>query len=209
MSLCLKIHKFLSKNTLSILLLLSIIFLKNNVSAQQTIILDYNKNHYDLQSNLTWLEDPTGQLTLQEITANPKLYNFITSKTLLPPLKNTSSTFWFKFKFSNPDQTPQEWFFQSDYYSMDIFNWYYKSTNGNYQQDKLGLKDPFSQRKIKQRNPTIKIILPASTDTIFYLQIKSARTPITPQFNLFKESLIIDKSLSEHFFLVSFWGQCF
>ncbi|MCU0438296.1 MAG: ATP-binding protein [Raineya sp.] len=152
------------------------IFFFNNLYSQ-TIVLQENKPSQEVGIFLTYLEDKSGKLTIEEI-AKPE-----SEKLFKPNLQKvfnvgvSSSTFWIKLNVQNISPQVRDWLLYSSYTFLDEITLYKKDIQKGWTNVSIGLQHNFTNRPVKHRYLVFPLTFQDAQVQIFYLKIKS-ETPI-------------------------------
>lgn len=81
---------------------LLILFSSANYAVASPLILEEGQGSYPLGLELTYLEDPSGKLTIEEVRSAEYSRKFKQSTSVRPNFGITDSAFWLRFQLSNP-----------------------------------------------------------------------------------------------------------
>jgi hypothetical protein len=83
------------------------------VHAQNTLILTDEQGEYPLGLYLEILEDPSGQLTIEQVTSSDYDDQFVPSQEKVPNFGYTNSVYWVRFRLK--DEAQQQWRLEMSY----------------------------------------------------------------------------------------------
>ena len=117
----------------------------------EPLTLKEGQKEYPLGKYLQILEDPSGQLTLEEVTSPEFSQQFVASEAEIPNFGFTSSTYWARFAVEN--LSPEtEWLLEVAHPYGDYIDLYIPLAAGGFQKKAGGERLPFHVRALKHRN---------------------------------------------------------
>jgi serine phosphatase RsbU (regulator of sigma subunit) len=122
-----------------------------NAVTQEPIPLIEDHREYDLVGRLELLEDPLGQLTLEELLAGAGEGRWFMPANDDPTLGFSRSAYWGRLLVENPRATPVESVFLLRYPLLDHVEFYLQRTDGGYERHVSGDRLPLSVRGIRDR----------------------------------------------------------
>ncbi len=160
------------------------------------VVINDNRQQYDLASCVWYLEDPTGDLGLSDIRQQDK-HPFTRHQGGMLNFGYTDSTYWARFdlKTRNRDISP-EWILELALPLVDKAT-LYVIRNGNLVETRsAGYKDDWSDRDLALPNPTFKLSLSPGTVTRIYLQVTTQNTFRLP-LTLWHPDVFVEKVSTE------------
>jgi signal transduction histidine kinase len=189
----------MSKNLISFLIL---IFFSSFLEAKTPpIILEDEKDSYKLGLYLDILEDPTGKLTIKDVSGAHWASKFKRSDKEIPNFGISKSFFWAKFTIKNKTKIKKKWFLTQEYFAQDKITFFTKQQQG-WKIITAGDTIGFQGRTIDAR-AFIFEIYPKDTTTFFLLIHGSVN-----QFNLKISSSLsyLLKELKDSYFFGLLFG---
>tara|TARA_B100000029_G_scaffold83258_1_gene74266 strand:- start:1911 stop:4598 length:2688 start_codon:yes stop_codon:yes gene_type:complete len=139
-----------------LIFLISTLYSLYGHSEAPPVILDKNKEAYNIDLNLNILEDPTGKLTINDVSSKAWENKFERNKKKNPNFGYSKSSFWARFKVINNSSREKRWILFLNYYQQDNVEFYSKK-NGQWKMIQTGDMFSFSKRQLKARNFSFKI----------------------------------------------------
>lgn len=141
-----------------------------------------NGKPLSLSEYFSLLEDPGLALTLSdirqpEIAAQFKI-NSYSSEAF--SLGYTNSAYWMRLVLRNSGDDPLDRMLEIAYANLPGLQFYQPDANGEYQELATGSAMPFTSRQYKNRYFVFPLTLPAHTEHVYYLRVKSAGAMIIP-----------------------------
>ncbi|MDQ3234922.1 MAG: ATP-binding protein [Pseudobdellovibrionaceae bacterium] len=135
--------------------------------------LDGSKGQYSLGIHTSYLEDPDGRLTLEDVRSKELAPRWRQSKESVPNFGYTSSTFWFRVELFNDIITDKEWLLEIGYSHLDRIDVYRDGSQGG-DPVMLGDKLPIKSREIKYRNLVDHLPMTSQESRYLYVRIKTS-----------------------------------
>ncbi|KOY85440.1 hypothetical protein AD998_04085 [bacterium 336/3] len=158
-------------------------FFFNNLYSQ-VVALQESKPSQEVGDFLTFVEDKTNKLTIDEISKSEFQKEFQINKQKVFNVGISSSTFWLKIRVQNTSPQVRDWLIYSSYTFLDEVVLYKKNNQNVWIGETTGIKHSFTQRSIKHRYIAFSLTFQDTTPQTVYLKIRS-ETPI--QFPLYIE----------------------
>ncbi|MFO8048734.1 MAG: 7TM-DISM domain-containing protein, partial [Desulfosudaceae bacterium] len=79
------------------------------VGAQSAVTLTDSRSEYDLTRHMAYLEDPSGELTIDEVASPAHADRFTDSRFRTPSFGFTDSVYWVRFKAINRAGPDIQW----------------------------------------------------------------------------------------------------
>ena len=168
--------------TLIFTLLATILFSASNLfAAAPPVILSTDQELNQLGHHLDFLEDPSGELTINEISNDPKIAaSFTPSTTESPGFGFTNSAYWLRFSVTSTLQETIHYYLESAYPLLDHIDLYSPTGSNQFAVTKAGDQLPFSARKLQYRNNIFDIQIPANTTKTFYIRCQTTSSMNIP-----------------------------
>ncbi|WP_374590891.1 7TM diverse intracellular signaling domain-containing protein [Aquabacterium sp.] len=117
------------------------------------------------------LEDPTGQLTLQQVLARPE--RFEPSTREVPNFGFTHSVYWFHLRLANRASGEDNWLLEAQYPMIDRFTFHTVLDGRVLGSTEGGRALPFNQRAIKHRNVVYPIDVAKGQAVDVYIRVQT------------------------------------
>ena len=91
----------------------------NDPPIAELLILTDERKEYPLGLFLEILEDPSGELTIEDVTSQEFSARFIPSQVEVPNLGFTDSAYWVRFQVHNESQLTDKWMLDVGFAKMN------------------------------------------------------------------------------------------
>ncbi len=163
---------------------------------------------------LSYLEDPTNSLQLDDIIASDKSWN--NSQSEIINFGFTASTYWFRLQLKNTSNNNQNYLLALEYPLLDRVDVYWESTQNNFSHSEFGRSIPYSSRPIKHRNFLQKIEFSAHQKMQIYFKVStesSMQLPVSigtaESFIEYDQSILITQGLYFGMIITMFFYNLF
>lgn len=147
------------------------------MKAQRSVLIkDSTEQHIFGFSEIEYLEDPKGNLSFKEVTAEPNAHKFVPSKYSTPQNYHIQSTYWYRIKVTYPPKTTKNWVLEFFDQTIDDISAFMPDSTGHYNSIKLGSKYSFNNRFYKHKNFVVNLLTSPNQSQILYFRIKSNET---------------------------------
>jgi two-component system, sensor histidine kinase LadS len=174
--------------------------------AQRIISIDDTVDQYIFTfDDLSWLEDPANNFTIEKITRDLNGH-FIPNTIYSPHNSNTTSAYWIRIRIRDNHSDKKKWMLEIFDQTTDYIEAYVPKTNGSFQKFTMGDNLSFEQRRYRHKN--FEIELENNSDTVkdYYFKIRSAnRVNIIIVLRSFDR--FIYYALNEYFVFGLFYGM--
>ena len=137
------------------------------IYASDTITIKSDKL-VSIESSLQIFEDKSNKLAFDEIVNQ----NFIASKSKVPNLGISKSTFWIKVVLLNKSNLDQ-FLLDLSLPTIDFIKFYFPSINNKYESIEMGEHLPFDNRKYDDPDYLFDLNIKAGESKTYYLKISS------------------------------------
>ena len=173
--------------------------------SQEVISLEAESGRYSLGRYLYLLEDPTTELTIEDIAGKP-LKEFTLCTANEPNLGFTGSAYWVKFYVQN-NSPNQEWILEHAYPPTDQIELYSPDGTGSYTALFSGDSLVLSERPIRHYNFLFPF-KPSSGICEYYMRFKSQSTSVIA-LRIWSKQVLIERDLSGQLLLGAYFGLLF
>lgn len=176
-------------------ILFSILWYPPNETDRGTeTVLVGEQERYTLGKHLQFLQDPTGQLTIEQVASPDYDTQFYPSPSKSPSFGYTNATIWVKFRLKNQNPDIDNWYIEHGYPNIQHIYLYRPAATGTgFEAIKTGTLYPAKTREIPYRNFVFSLPLPLEHEQTFYLRLQSEAT-ILANFTLWQPSAFHKKS---------------
>ncbi|MDH5721579.1 MAG: histidine kinase [Spirochaetia bacterium] len=184
------------------------VFLVNSTSIFSISPVQINDNikKYELGLELEYLEDKTGNLTIDDISSEKYINQFQKSEEKIPGFGYTSSAIWFHFKIDAQETQIKKWLLEMAAPPTYNFILFQRTEDNLWQKTEVGSLKPFSERPIDDRNFVFPVELKNSHE--FYARIQTGGSMFLP-LTLWEPIKFAEKVQKEQLFLGIFFGILF
>jgi len=137
--------------------LLWLLSLALGAHAAEPLVLRDGVASYPLGRHLDILEDQSGRLTIDQVTAPPYAGQFITQQKDAPAFGLGDQVFWLRFQLSAPGSHGAEWLLVQNFPLALFFDLYIPQPDGSYRVKRAGKMEPFAEREVPHRNPVFQL----------------------------------------------------
>lgn len=198
--------KFLLRSSIPIVVLLSCFIIK---ARAQTIvpINDAVQQHIFEYNQLTWLEDTTGRLTLNQVKSNALTNSFRVNRQPTPVTQHPGSAYWYRLRIGKNADTKNSWLLEFFDQTIDSITVYSPNAQNGYTATYLGSRHPFAARFYRHKNLSLNINSNNSSNNgTYYVRIKSSQS-VNVIIVLRSVSRFVSYALDEYFFFGVFYGM--
>lgn len=141
------------------------------IAHQPVIMLTDAQDQYPLGQMLEYLEDPSGTLTIDDITSPETAAQFVPSRTSVPNLGFTTFTCWVRIRFRNQASRTTEWRLMLEFGNMQHIEYYGpRADRDGFDVIKTGTRHAFATRPIPYHRFVFNLNLPQETEQTIYLR---------------------------------------
>ncbi len=137
---------------------------------------------YPLSREFSFLEDPTGKLTFEDI-GKPELQAQFAPVSADSPGANfgiTSSAIWLKVTLRTAADTPAPWLLEVAYAPLTRLDLFSPGPGGSFVRQAAGVSLPFASRAIPHRNHVLPLTLAPGGSNTLYLRVQSEGSVTVP-----------------------------
>ena len=181
----------------------------SNIQIKAPVILNENQDVYKLDSCLEILEDPTGKLTIEEVTSSEYIGRFGPGNEDVPNFGYTNSAYWVRFLIKNETNQTENWRLKLDFADMQNIDLYMQTQDSEeFIHKKTGTYLPFETRDIPYPKFVFKIPLKYGAERIVYMRFENEASMTIP-LSLFTVDEFSQHTNNEHLFSGLFYGILF
>ncbi len=177
-------------------------------AAAAVAALDQKVGHFDLGTQVEYLEDVNGKLALSDVITPYWQQKFRASQRAVPNFGFTQSVYWFKVTLRNPHANAQEWFMDAHYPVLDRIDAYYVRGGEEIRHLLNGDRIPFSQREFKHRSLVFDVELAPGDQIDVYLRVRTDSSLQLP-LHISKPQQFFERDQRELYALGLYYGVMF
>ncbi len=165
-----------------ILTLMVTLFLSSAALAQSAdpgsppaLILTDEQEEYPLGLHLELLEDPSGELTIEDVSSAAYDSRFTPSQVAVPNFGFTDSAYWVRLRLDNETRQVSEWLLEVNFANMHYVDLYTPSPSGQgFDVWQTGILRPVSTRDMLYPNIIFELDIPGQTNLSITCASKTA-----------------------------------
>ena len=170
------------------------------------LVLSDAQAKYQLGQQMEILEDPTGDLTIQDVSSSEYSARFVPNKSDAPNFGFTNSTYWVRFRLHNESQSTHSWLLEVNFANMQYVDLYLPSPDGNgFIARQTGVLRPFNTRDIAYHHIVFNLPIAPEEEQTLYMRFQSGASMTLPM-TLWSPLAFHQDSGAELLFLGMFYG---
>jgi len=148
---------------------------------QPLVTLTDAQGEYPLGLHLEILEDPSGELTIEDVTSPEYKAQFSPSQEKVPNFGYTDSAYWVRFRLHN-DSDLTDWRLELGFANLQRLEFYSPLTSGQsgFAVKRTGTLYPFNTRDEAYHHFVFKLQLPPQTEETYYLRVQNEASMTLP-----------------------------
>ena len=163
--------------------------------AQDPLVLTDEQGEYSLGRYLDILEDPTGELTIEDVTSPEYDSQFVRSQVAVPNYGFTDSAYWLRLRLRNKTNLTNQWLLEVNFPNLNYVDLYTSAKGGGFIKKESGGLREFDTRDIPFYHVVFKQPVAIQDDQTIYLRVESGGA-MTLAFTLWSpEAFAVGKSL--------------
>jgi len=145
------------------------------------VILTDAQDKYPMGLHLELLEDPTSELTIEDVTSSAYDDQFIPSQAAVPNFGYTTSAIWARFEVRNQASLAAAWRLVVAEGRLEYVDLYLTGPDGTaWAHQQAGRFRPFTVREVPYHYGTFELPFPSDRDQSVYLRFQSGTPLILP-----------------------------
>jgi hypothetical protein len=174
--------------------------------APPPLVLTDGQSEYPLGLHLELLEDPSGELTIQDVTSPAFDSRFIPSRVEVPNYGFTNSAYWVRLRLDNQTRSTNEWLLEQGFANTHYIDLYTPLPGGtSYAVKQAGILRPTTPDDVHSPRVVLKLTVPPQSQQTFYLRVKNGAS-MTLSLTLWKQAAFLNYSLLEQMWTGVFYG---
>ncbi|MDO9436344.1 7TM diverse intracellular signaling domain-containing protein [Hydrogenophaga sp.] len=160
---------------LRLLLPLFLVCMWSTAGAQPGVLAVGAQPHYDISRDLLFMEDPSGAMGLEEVSAPATAARFapFSQAGSAYNFGFTSSALWFRITLRAEADAPPFWYWKVALSTLDYLDLYASKPGGGYDHQQAGDERPMSAHAIRHKDHVLPVQLLPGGDTTVYLRVQS------------------------------------
>ena len=150
------------------------------MAAAEGLALRDGVGKYELGRHLSYLEDRSGRLRIEDVMGAAVAQRFTPSQSERLGFGFTDSAYWYRFALNNVDAAVGDWILEAQYPLLDLIDVYLVYPGKPAVSYRSGDTLPFSQRSLKHRSLTFALPLRAGEAVTVYLRVKTQSAMLMP-----------------------------
>ena len=149
------------------------------------VVLTGDQGRYPLGLHLEILEDPDGQLSIEQVTSPAYAARFVPNDETAPNYGYTDAVYWVRFRARNDTAQTDEWRLELGFANMQHVTLYTplapsSSSGPGFAVKQTGTAYPFSTRDVAFHRIVFKLPLPVQAEQTFYLRFQNDASMTLP-----------------------------
>ncbi len=176
------------------------------------IILTDEVDEYPLGLHLEILEDPTGELTIEQVSSLDYDGRFAHSQEEVPNYGHTDSAYWVRFRVKNEANPNNQWRLINDYNIVDHIDFYFPIPDESRLEGATGFGHvqtgrllPFDTQDVPDYRFVFELPLPSGTERCIYVRFQS-ESSMTLDLTIKSLEVFTRNSLGNQFRAGFFYG---
>jgi signal transduction histidine kinase len=150
--------------------------------AQRAFSLSERLDGVDLAAHASFLEDVSGELGIEQVSAAPGRELFRPHEAREPAFGFTSSAYWVRLAVHNPAAEARSWVLELSYPQLDYVTLFVPSGEGQYAARATGDMLPFATRDLDYRTFMFRLRVEPRQSLVYYLRVQSQGSVNLPLF---------------------------
>ena len=174
--------------------------------APQPLILSDDKQEYPLGLYLDILEDPSGELTIEDVSSPEFDSQFVPSQVTVSNYGFTDSVYWVRFRLENQTRQTNEWLLEQGFANTQFIDLYTPLPNDEgFSVKQTGVFRPPSTRDITYPRIVFNLTIPPESQDTFYLRFQNGAA-MTLSLTLWMKDVFLVNSQTEQIIHGLFYG---
>ena len=138
------------------------------------VVLADEQGEYPLGLHLEILEDPSGELTIEDVASPEFDSRFVPSQVEVPNYGFTDSAYWTRVRLRNETSLVRQWLLEVGFANMQFVDLYSPSPSGEgFDVKQSGSLRHVSTRDIRYQHIVFELTPPAQSEQTYYLRFKN------------------------------------
>ena len=201
----LKIKPFILTIIAALFLCIPALAQDSEPSPQESLVLSDQLGQYPLGLHMDILEDPSGELTIDQVASPEYASRFKRSQENVPVYGYTNSIFWLQLRFLNQTNLTNQWLLEVNFPNLNYVDLYLPREGGGFWVKQSGALRPFDTRDIPYYHVVFELPFVSQAEQTFYVRIQSGSS-MTLAFTLWQPEYFAVKKISNMLVNGLFYG---
>jgi PAS domain S-box-containing protein len=163
----------------------------------EPLVLTDAQGEYPLGTHLDILEDPGGELTIEDVSSLEFDSQFVQSQAAVPNYGFTDSVYWVRLRLNNQAQRTSEWLLEQSFANLHYVDLYTPLPGGEgFAVKQTGILRPASTRDFLHTHILFNLTVPPQSRQTYYLRLQSGGS-MTLALTLWTPAVFLNYSLFE------------
>jgi PAS domain S-box-containing protein len=177
-----------------------------NPTAPEPLILTDAQSEYLLGLHMELLEDPTGKLTIEDVSSPEFDSQFIPCQDETPNFGFSTSAYWVRLRLDNETRRTVDWLLEVDFANTHFVDLYTPLLNGEgFEVRQTGQLRPVSTRDVLHPNIVFNLFVPTLSQQTTYLRFQNGGSMTLP-LTLWTKDAFLTNTAQEHLLHGLFYG---
>jgi signal transduction histidine kinase len=178
----------------------------SNPPGSAPLILTDEQGEYPLGLHIELLEDPGGELTIDDVTSPEYAAQFVPSQAPVPNFGFTNSAIWVRLSLRNETRDTSDWLLEQGFANTHTVDLYTPLPGGEgFAVKQTGVLRPATTRDIQYPNLVFNLKIPPQSQQTTYLRFQSGASMTLP-LTLWAQTAFMDRALVEQVLMGIFYG---
>ncbi|MFN2139044.1 MAG: 7TM-DISM domain-containing protein [Candidatus Promineifilaceae bacterium] len=170
------------------------------------VILTDEQDEYPLGLYLDILEDPGGELSVEDVSSPEYADQFRASQVEVPNFGFSDSSYWLRFRLHNESRLIDQWILEVAYSNVHFVDLFIPMPGGDeFQVKQSGTLRPPSSRELFYPQIIFNLSIPHQSDQTIYMRVKNGASMTLP-LSLWEPSTFVSNSVPKLIWLGIFLG---
>jgi signal transduction histidine kinase/PAS domain-containing protein len=180
---------------------------KGDTSTAVPVVLTDEQGQYPLGMHLEILEDPSGELTIEDVTSPAFDSQFRPSLVAVPNYGYTDSAYWVRVDLDNETLYTNEWLLEIGFANTHYVDLYSPTMDAvGYEVKQSGTLRPVSTRDVLYPNIIFSLNIPTQSQQIYYLRFQNGSSMTLPLTLWTRDAFFIESGQVQMFHWLFFGG---
>jgi signal transduction histidine kinase len=202
----LKIYVLILTTIIALVLCIPALAQSDHPPVQEPLVLTDQQGEYPLGRSMDILEDPGGELTIDDVTSSELTSQFVPSTVDAPVFGYTSSVFWLRLRLRNESTLTNQWLLEGNFPNLNYVDLYLPAEEGGYQVKQTGALLPFATRDIPYYHIIFNLPLANQDEQSFYIRVESGSS-MTLAFTLWSPQAFATYKINDMLLVGLFYGS--
>ncbi len=176
------------------------------IAQPSVLIQDSIDQHIFTFQEIEYLEDPTRELGIEQVSSREYDTKFRQNTLFNPTNPNRESAYWYRVKVKHNSVTKKNWVIEFFDQTIDHLEFYTPLEAARYSRIVLGDESVFSNRETKHKNFIVNLTPQTDKEVVYYVKVQS-KQKADILIVLRSQSWLFQYALDEYFFFGIFYGM--